>query len=271
MSRLYGLLNVILAVAGVYAVSWMLGQKPAERWELPKTRTLPASAPRAADRPGPAGNLDPARQIPLDDLWKHSLFRPDRTEVVGDDEEADEQADSNQPQDMELIGIGIIGKESAAVILVRATTTRRRNVRTPQPEPKKQTRHVYRLGQTIAETGYVLKEITLTQVTLVRGADERILELEHGDRGSQQRSAQAEAAEKKAKEASPSKTNGKTATKLTPPPPPPPPMATPTTSTSGKTSTTTSADKTSREERIRRALEARRQILERRRQLQNKK
>jgi hypothetical protein len=266
MSRLYGLLNVILAVAAVYVVSWMLGQKPAERWELPKTRTLPASAPRVMDRERTVA-ADPARQIALDDLWKHSLFRPDRTEEVGD-EETDEVADSNQPQDMELIGIGIIGKESAAVILVRATTTRRRNVRTSQPEPKKQTRHVYRLGETIAETGYVLKEITLNQVTLVRGADERVLELEHGDRGSQQRSAQAEAAEKKAKEATPSKTNGKTATTLTPPPPPPPPMSTP---TAGKTSTTTSADKTSREERIRRALEARRQILERRRQLQDNK
>ncbi len=272
MSRLYWLLNLVLASLAVLAILWVANQQPQARRELPRRLSEEAAVGSLQSGAGTEGVELAVRPLMenLDDLYKRSLFRPDRSEVLEEVEDTDDQDDS-APQDMELIGIGIIGKEAAAIILVKEAPQRRirgRVVSSAVPE-KKPTRHVYRIGQSVADSGYIIKEIELKRVVLERGDEERVLELQHGDQGSQQRVATAEAEAKKAAAVptTPSVTPSEKSPTLTPPPPPPPPpggLGTP----SAPSATATTPETLSREERIRRALEARRRILERRKAAQ---
>jgi len=162
---------------------------------------------------------------------------------------------------------------------VRTTTRGRRATRrsAASPAEKKPTRHIYRLGQSVEKTGYTVKEIEMTRVVLAKGDEERVLELESGDAGSEKRVKSAVAAADKARAAAPARKSTKTDSASTAPaPPPPPPMPTGivpagTGRTAAKTTsgTRTTSTQLSKEERVRRALEARRRLLEERKKKSN--
>ncbi len=214
-----------------------------------------------------------------DTLWKDSLFRPDRTEDIVTEATAP-SATPNAAVQFELIGVGLIADKSAAIILVKSNrprttspTSRGRGSRPLPSAPPERKRHVYRLGDEIADTGYVLKEIKLTEVTVARGDQTQVLKLERGDASSKKRKEDAarEEAARKRKAAATAKSSGNrtgtaAAPGLPPPPPPPPPAAVPGgpggPPTPGRKTTTPAP--TTYQERMRRALEARRRILERR-------
>ncbi len=274
MSRLYWLLNLMLIVVAVIGSVQLSQHRPQSRWHMPKAAAaLDSREAELALAPVPLEYTAPSPVLNyLDGLWQQSLFRPERTE----DMEVAEGAVEAVPQgstDLELIGVGIIGKDAAAIILIKENPGRR----TPGRQEDKRTRaagnrHVFRKGAAVGDTGYVLKDISLNRVVLQRGSEERVLQLESSDAASAERSAKAVAAttEKKAEsEAVAAKAEAKTDSLMPPPPPPPPPMpmigGNPAAAGGGATTPGTApAETLSKEERIRRALEARKRILEQR-------
>jgi hypothetical protein len=312
MSKLsWFLLNVCLLIAAVLATGMVLRQQPGARWvtrgaarnAAPPSSTPPTTARTSKPGGSGAGASHSLTAAELDELWQKSLFCPARTEEINEDTGAPATA---QPQaiEFELVGIGVIGDKSAAIILTQQARVASPVVRsaaargtgstrgsgkdkggpTPAPEP---TKHVYVAGQAIGDTGYTVKEIKPTEVVLTKGAEERILKVERGDNASEQRSKVAvddetrRRAEIAAKEP-PKPPPAATAPGLPPPPPPPPPVpgvagAAAVGSTRTPVPVATGAatpaapvapsSTLSQEERIQRALEERRRILERRREL----
>jgi hypothetical protein len=215
-------------------------------------------------------------------LHEQTLFNPDRTEALdlrSDEKASDEKAsDEKAPMDMELIGIGTVGEKSAAVILTRTAPGRSRSNETTR------SKHVYMLGQSVADTGYVIESISMREVILVKGDEERTLRLETTDATSEKRNMAAaeQAKEAVAKMNSETVETAKKDKGATPPPPPPPPpvpaqlqealeVARAAKAANGGQSESAAPDAKedeqdlSRQERIKRALEARRRILQKRR------
>jgi len=273
MGRLYWLVNCVLLVVVAFATSWV-GQQDAEaRWTVrPKggadrsARSKATLAPKRADV-GPArASIDG-----IDVLWRKTLFRPERTEEVAPETVDGEPAPKPTDTDMELTGMGRINEEAAAIILVKRIRTKRprRGPGAKTPAKPEKTKRVYKLGDEVAGTGYVVKEISFNEVLLVRGNEERTLKLESGDASSEQRRTQAAQAEKRAAVVAAAKTQttpakmpaGGTKTQPPPPPPPPPVAGLPTLPTPGASS---KAAQMTREERIKRAREIRERMLARR-------
>lgn len=249
---------------------------------------------RAADSDAALADGSRLGQDELDDLWKNTLFRPERTEEVADPdaEEAEEKA-PDQVQ-LELIGVGKIGEKPVAIILEKTPARRaiRRRIRRPgapeeeEEEPPAKTQHIYREGAEVGDTGYTVSRIDFSEVLLVRGDEELTLKLEAGDDQSQGRrdravaTAKAKEAEQAAEDAKEEKTKqaAVAASPGSPPPPPPPPVAAPSVpapdgqktppsaAAAGSAGTPTSA--MTREERLRRAKLLRERILQRRQEQQ---
>lgn len=290
MTRAYRLLNIallVLAVAVTYLVVEPWAQTTAEG-NVSNALREAASGPATAA--GMASNNKnpraPRAEMPdLHELYTQSLFSPERSEVLGQIEATETAATGTL--NMELIGIGAMGDTAAAVILVHNRQPRR-GPHLGQAE-KATTRHVYRLGQQVENTGYIIREISLTEVVLVKGDEERILRLEAADAGSTARKEVATAPQTaklvQQQLAAQATTAAAAAAKEPGNPPPAPP--TPTTNAArraefmarmremrearernGTPLPPESFDPAAvedREERIQRALEARRRIIEERR------
>ncbi len=235
------------------------------------TRAVLQPAPQP---PAPAGNQTPEAQNPrrpaskipgipprahqalvqtavreIDSLWKNTLFRPERTEEVQDGTGKPAAKKPGPEAQFELLGIGKIGERAAAIILVKSHTLSRRPYIRPlylrtrtvnrahsgrTSRPKAETPHVYMLGASIEDTGYVLKKIEPDQVVLAKGDEEKILKLDRGDTGSLKRNEAAAREEKarnqkaaahKAKPLPRKKTRPVVSPGRPPPPPPAPPPA----------------------------------------------
>jgi len=291
MNRFLVLLNIGLALGAVSLTLWAL--QPSVPPELPQPPVVDEDA-------GGEAVVKTAVQIPYrlgeqthDVLWEKTLFSPGRKEASVDAAGAAAGVEAVPEVDLELIGIGVVGKESAAVILIKGRMRGPARGRADGQEGPR-TQHVYRLDQMIEETGWKVAAIGLNGVTLRRGEEEKVLEMKTGDADSAARVTAASLAARDTEKAAeapkpvPAKVEA-AVVQPPPPPPPPPPMPTlPSAVTdggfrgnveappgaSGQVSVTVqpggeaaaAADsEATREERIRKALELRRQILENRR------
>jgi hypothetical protein len=304
MNNLTWILANCALLATAYGVTvWVRDYEPRPSWSTQieeeqqgASQGRPQSRPAADDVQIADSRLGADE---LDDLWKNTLFRPERTEEVADpDAEETEEKAPDQVQ-LELIGVGKIGDKPVAIILEKTPVRRaiRRRIRRPgapeveEEESPAKTQHIYREGAEVGDTGYTVSRIDFNEVLLVRGDEELTLKLEAGDDQSQGRrdravaSAKAREAEQAAEEAKEEKARetAASASPGSPPPPPPPPVAAPSvpapeggktppkTTASGETSPKTTAGSTSamtREERLRRAKLLRERILQRRQEQQ---
>ncbi|MFO7821156.1 MAG: hypothetical protein R6V56_03735 [Lentisphaeria bacterium] len=111
-------------------------------------------------------------------IYERTIFNPMRTERLSMNDDS-EDSTTRKPLDMELIGIGVVDDAAAAVI--NFSNRQNNKLRRKSQSAKKQTRHVYRLGQRIENTGYKITDITLNEVILNRGDEERVLRLQKSD------------------------------------------------------------------------------------------
>lgn len=270
MTRLLWLINGVLVLLCLGATLAAVRAPPPRQPPVPPRPPRPSGevpTPVAVNRSRPARTPEPPA-----DLWRASLFQPTRSE--GEDSGTPAAA-AAAVSDFELVGIGIIGDEAAAIIVegTRAAPSfpavRLPGAPAAAPETRAKPR-IYRLGDTVADSSFVVKEVRLDEVVLSRGGEERTLRLETGDAASRRR---AEQAGKDAAARLPQVTVAPPpvpTVKGAPPPPPPPPgtaAAAPPAVQPGSTvavtpvAGTTAPAAMTREERIRAALEARQRIL----------
>ncbi|MDT8390541.1 MAG: hypothetical protein RRC34_08545 [Lentisphaeria bacterium] len=254
MSGWYKMINLVLIAGAAAATLWLA--RALGGAELRGDGLIPEPTGRsnvetgAEDRPS---DISPdqeghAKRLPLDDdqvktLWEKNVFSPTRSEGVNIE---NGRADGERGNaEMELIGVGSVGGESAAVILFHKKGGRGEG----------SGRHVYKPGDMIADTGYTLDKVSLYEAVLTKGADERVLRIETADARSQRRSSDAVRAE---------------AEKAPPPPvvqaPDKKEEASGGAETSAAATTAAEAAEVERRERIKKALEARAKIMELRRQ-----
>lgn len=293
MNRFFWLLNGALAAIALFVTL------AAVRFEPARPAAGPAGPATDELRPGqaagrarqPATSNRPATRGPAPDvvdfIWKQSLFRPDRGE---DGAEGAAAADNARATDLELVGIGQINGEGAAIILIqngaggmlppgrrpdlpdapgtvapfgrrggsglRRTAPGRPSAARSGGESNGQI-HVFRVNQRVGTSGFVVKEVRLDAVVLLRGGEERVLKLDRNDASSKTRqdSATREAVAR---------------VSAAPPPPPAPGMPTPG-GGNGPPAFAAPGQPAiagapgvfpSREERIRTAIEARRRLME---------
>jgi len=291
MSRLYWLFNIFLVGLAWFATQWVGEQNPDSRWQVRAERhaarddapeqaaVVPVTA-AAGMRPGLAPEA-------VDELWQRTLFRPERTEDLTRVETVGEGETPEAGPTFELMGIGIIAKEAAAIIVENRTRppsrrvpgAARRGAPSPPAEPgKAATRHIYHVGDEVGTSGFVVKEIVLDdstsaasrkagKVVLDRSGEELVLRMDSGDAESvRRRETVAMAAAAKAQTAAAAKADEKPVpvariqaggSKTTPPPPPPvpPPVA----AAAGRPGAA-AIRSLSREERIKRAQEIRERL-----------
>lgn len=107
------------------------------------------------------------------ELYRKSLFHPDRTESVA----LAESESSDAPVDMELIGIGRIGDKAVAVIVTRKGPGASRDRKKTTAETPD--RNIYAEGQQIGKSGYKVSTIGLSEVQIIKGKEKRTLELKN--------------------------------------------------------------------------------------------
>ena len=156
-------------------------------------------------------------------LWKNSLFKDDRTEIEATAEPTEEAGSQEQVNnEFELVGIARMGRKDAstpiAIILeVKNNARNRMNNRNnpmtrrpggfpgdprfnrpnerpslskppeePQPENRKANKSLYRIGDKVAGTDYVIKNIIMEEnkVVLERGGVETVLILDEKNTNS---------------------------------------------------------------------------------------
>jgi hypothetical protein len=250
-------LNVAL-VAALCAVGLLLGESdPSAHWRKVEEGILASAkpaetVPETADKPDPtiASRIEryPMDSKTADTLWQHTLFNPDRTEDIAIKAEAEAAKDAKDPDyTFEVRGIMMINDERVVNLSVkqpsrprpvphvvrgrRPGVVVRPGTASPPAEKPKKTTHVYREGDAVEDTGYVVAEITMETVALKRGDEELVLSVDLNDEMSQQRrdsAAEAEAAKAPPTKEEPAPPGSSPAAKPTgkagsPPPPPPAP------------------------------------------------
>ncbi|MBN2452530.1 MAG: hypothetical protein JXR77_19250 [Lentisphaeria bacterium] len=260
---LWFLLNAALLAAAYGVTVWVLDQKPEAQpaEEQPDAAGKGTRTERRGDRRAEDAAADeilqPGRKLSAQELallWEETLFRPERREDV-DGGDAPAEAVQAPAFNLELVGLAKIGERAVAVIMehragavprvataVRtpAGTLTRTVPRMPAPpaapgagaageEAGPPNRHVYKVGDEVGSSGYTVKEIRLEEeeVVLVKGNEERILNLDKSDDLSSKRVTTAVAsveAQKRAEEADARAAAAAAAARL-PLPPPPPPVA----------------------------------------------
>ena len=251
---LWFLVNLSLVAAFCGVAMLVARSDPRSRWDTIRQQAVAEDPAVAAKPPAPVPVVDEAvasRDVldgkTLETLWRRSLFRPDRTEdVAASSDEA--KPDEGPPADewlFELKATAILDTYRAAIIQIDpAKRAPARNVRVVHPvrrpgvppvapsaappEGTKKPKRLFREGDALNETGYVLVEVRSGEVTIRKGEDEKVLVIDRVDPGSlSRRDAAAEAAEAAAKTAPPDENQNKE--KEPPPnrpvhtPPPPPP------------------------------------------------
>jgi len=176
------LINGVLAAMAV-AVTWLLANGWSERSAAGRLEGAAAGGPAvtaAAGLPAPAVGVTPEQ------LSERTLFRPNRSEEDLTDDGPAAEPDVRLAE-LELAGIGIIGGDAAAVILMPG----RNPVTNPAAKKGEPLRRVFRPGDAIPGTGFILKEVRLDEVMLARGSENSVLKFNRKDPGSQVRSTAA--------------------------------------------------------------------------------
>jgi len=170
----YWLLNGTLLAVAVFASYAMLNHDARARWRLPEAlrqpvEIKPTTTAAEQDRLD-VDALRPTYSQGIDTLWQRSLFCEDRTEEIKETAEDEEPPEPTPEEEgLELVGIGIIGTKAAAIILIIPKTTARRSTprrittrgrkSSTKPPTKRRSRHVYRCGDKVGETGWTVREI----------------------------------------------------------------------------------------------------------------
>jgi hypothetical protein len=210
MNKFFWILNLSLLGLAVLATAGILRYHPAAavpEAEAKRGRTAVAGRGGAGRTPAAPDAVRPARAADVESLWTHSLFRPDRTE-----EEAAGSGDSARLAELELIGVAIVGDSKVAIIVGPDTTaadaaaasrfgrgfapTPAATVTPTAADKEKQrakAKRVYRLGQTVGDSGYTLSAINSEDVELTKGADIQTLMINRGSENSKKRLAAASA------------------------------------------------------------------------------
>ncbi len=262
MFRIYTAVNLLLLILAVVITLWLVPDAP--RAVIPDVGAVDSLSGGAvgpdSDATSENGRVDfgttmtaAGSQVPgeVDVLWEDNLFSASRGEGMAVDAAAD-GAVVGGGLELELVAIGRIGSEAAAVILHRAGSVRRGTA----GDGVRKTRHVYRQGESINNTGFEIAEIRLREVTLVKGDEQRVLRLSADDAGSRARIGAVTADGGAERAGGDAAGTGET--------PPPPPGATELPRPGARAPSGTGQDgEVSREERIQQALQRRREYIER--------
>ncbi len=187
MNRFFWIINLtLLAAATAITLSVFFYAPTAGRGMMPANVTTmlslePGTDPHAAaavehGAEGNSANIEP--------IWQRSLFRPERRE---EEAVAEQNADSvlALPGNLELIGIGVLGNISAAIICAieqpavaaRIDAFSGKDVASRQKGKSTSKRHVYKVGQAVGNSGFTVKSVSLDTVTLACGTQEQTLKL----------------------------------------------------------------------------------------------
>lgn len=296
MSKIYWFLNLAMLVSAAVATSWLSGQDPEQRWDTRSAQLLQTTAdgPKTVvDTGSMRAAMPPIGLGAIDDLWKRSLFRPDRTEDIGASEEVKKEAAAEEFT-LELVGIGRIGDKAAAIIrdtkqrVARPTrrTTRTARARTAvaraaqaaqaAAESERKPTPVYVVGDEVGATGWVVKQISFDEVIVERNGEEKPLRLDFEDTDSIARNTTAakedekdeadSEADKPEKEEEPARIAVGGTIETPPPPPPPPPVAVLPAGAARAAVPTREPAEMSRAERLKRRQEIRERVLKARRE-----
>ncbi len=178
-----------------------------------KEKPAPSKAARTTATAKNEPSVPQIQRHTLDDIWKKSLFTPDRTENPPSDTVATQQQPEQEivNADLELTGIAQIGDNPIAIIRQKVQTRPSRNVRLPgrtrpgMPPPPTRTQQlqdqdskepikkIFRVGDVINKTGYVVKSIEPSErkVVITRNGKDEILTSEFGDSQSSSRKQEA--------------------------------------------------------------------------------
>lgn len=221
------LLNMLLACAAVLATAGLVRSHEHQR-SMPKAPAEDGDAQLIAPRVRNRLNR-PARLGDVSEgLWQNNLFNPQRGPIV--EAPGEKQDETAMPSaELELTGIGRIGKRQAAIIIVKSAPVRRiRNLRDRRQRGRPQAETgIYAVDDEIGDTGYRLKEINfdkqagVREVSLVDADGQtRVLSMETDDPASQARSESAAA--EAPKQVATIKTPAQPPRDASAPPPPPP-------------------------------------------------
>lgn len=288
---LWLLVNLGLVVAACALGLWLAGSNPAARWQAVRDQALEPSgqttgqttAPDRPEPPAPAPGRQRLGSQNLDSLWRRSMFRPDRTEDIVLQMEAEKAQDTPPPPkvEFELVGIAMLNDRRVAILHVRQAAPPRPPpaarpgvaVRGPGgaiPQPQEETKpptakKLFREGDDVGGTGYILSEIRRREVLLKKGAEELVVSLEMGDDGSKNRRAAAASAAAATQPPPPPATPvadpvAAPASPSVPPPPPPPPPVPGVTTPATAPGAPASARNESLEQRLQRIREERERL-----------
>ncbi len=236
------ILNLALAIGAVYGtlkVRNTPAPKPLQLEEAPQPQTdaqHKATAPRN-DKAAAAATAKPRAlpaNAPMDDLWRQTLFLPTRTEDTADAEaaqEAEQAALAARNIEFELVGlaqINVIGEADPVPVAIlrskvgserggrgpqRRSTPRDRNTPLHGPQQpaaakaetaaKNDEKQVFRVGEKINQTGYLLRAIDLDakMVEVTRNGEDVKLYINFaGSEAAQRRDAVTQAANQKHQE-----------------------------------------------------------------------
>ncbi|GEM_PF-4267238 len=203
---------------------------PAAQLEISEEKLKAADKPVREESQGGAAQTSSAHpdtlspKASLDELWKETLFLPGRAEAEPGDAEAEAAAAAaalaGKNFEFELVGIAQIsqsGKKASPVAILRSKQTNARNQQrqrgpgrgrdnsqntkqTATAEPKVQEKLVFKEGDSINATGYLIKAIYPDQkmVEVSRGSETIKLTINFaGEEANQRRNAVTQAAAKK--------------------------------------------------------------------------
>ncbi len=199
MRNILLLSNIILTFLAVILTVVLLRSKP-QSTLLPSNEAVEAKdrtmVKRGKDIKSPRLDQD-MRQRDL--IWEANLFHPARNFEDSQPNEIKISDEDQVKEHFELISIAQVSDRSCASIRVitenknpRGTqsrpatnrNSRRRNTRETKPEKDQK---VYQLRDPVGETGFVLNEIGIDYVILIKGDQEIKLSLDKSDEASEQR------------------------------------------------------------------------------------
>jgi hypothetical protein len=192
---------IVILVAAAVGVTWLVKQpvKSSDPLVLvdvdaPPARPVPAP-PELAELPD-----EPVAQAQAQQLVEYDLFRPSRrdpSKTPPPPPPKPPEAVVVVPEEIfELVGIARIGDQACASIAVQShTVSRAPQAGTPAKTGLPSERKLYRLGDKVGETGYVLQDVGIDYALLGKGAKTLELRIDPDSKSSsERRSASATAA-----------------------------------------------------------------------------
>jgi hypothetical protein len=190
--------NIVLMVASVILTMILLRSKP-QPSSQPITADMIAEYDRSTDKLGKESKISSLRpdSKKFDNIWETNLFHPARNFEESQPNEIKISDEDEVKEHFELISIAQVSSRSCASIRVITENrnpkgasppgftnrnNRRRSTREQKPEKDQK---VYQLNNSVGETGFVLSEIGIDYVILLKGDQEIKLTLDKSDEASE--------------------------------------------------------------------------------------